>query len=124
MSRSALDHSCQTGRAPISEHRGDCYDTPPVAVHALLRVERLPHCIWEPACGAGNIVTVLRKAGHEVIATDLNDRGCPDSLSRIDFLLPATFACDAIVTNPPYALAARFVALALERAPLVAMLLR
>jgi hypothetical protein len=120
-----LDHSCQTNRAPLIERRGDCYDTPPVAVQSLLQVERLPHRIWEPACGTGNIVNVLRAAGHEVIATDLNDRGCPNSLPRVDFLLPGPMIeCEAIVTNPPFALAEDFVAVALDRAPLVIMLLR
>jgi hypothetical protein len=104
-----LDHSCQVGRAPLEERRGDCYDTPAVAIHALLKVERLPHVIWEPACGTGNIVAVLRQAGHNVIATDLNNRGCPDSLDRIDFLLPVKVDCEAIVTNPPFALAEKFV---------------
>jgi hypothetical protein len=119
-----LDHSCQVGRAPLEERKGDCYDTPAVAIHALLKCEQLPHRIWEPACGTGNIVAVLRQIGHEVIATDLNDRGCPDSLDRIDFLFPVKVDCDAIVTNPPFNLAEKFVALALTRAPLVIMLLR
>jgi hypothetical protein len=108
----------------MREHRGDCYDTPAVAVHALLKVERLPRLIWEPACGIGNIVMVLRAAGHEVLATDLNDRGCPGSLDRVDFLFPCELQADAIVTNPPFALAEEFVECALERAPLVIMLLR
>jgi hypothetical protein len=111
-------------RAPLREHRDDCYDTAAAAVHALMKCETLPHTIWEPACGIGNIVGVLRNAGHRVIATDLNDRGCSDSLAGIDFLLPPGIICDAIVTNPPYALAERFVTTALERAPLVIMLLR
>jgi hypothetical protein len=120
-----LDHSCQVQRAPLREHAGDCYDTPEVAVHALLKAEPLPGVIWEPACGTGNIVRVLRAAGHAVIATDLNYRGCPDSRSRIDFLLPGfSPPCDAIVTNPPFSLAEKFVAVALERTPLVIMLLR
>jgi hypothetical protein len=115
----------RVARRPLAEHRGDRYDTPPEAVHALLKVEPLPHRIWEPACGRGNVVDVLRARGHHVIATDLVDRGCPDSISRIDFLLPGPrIDCDAIVTNPPYALADQFVATALERAPLVMMLLR
>ena len=119
-----LDHSSQVQRAPLAEHRGDYYDTPAVAVHALIRVERLPIRIWEPACGTGNIVNVLRALGHEVVATDLNPRGCPDSLDRIDFLLPCRVDTDAIVTNPPFSLAEKFVVTALERAPLVIMLLR
>jgi hypothetical protein len=121
-----LDRSCQVNRALLVEPPGDCYDTPPVAVHALLKIERLPHRIWEPCCGTGNIVNVLRAAGHEVIATDLNDRGCPDSQSGIDFLLLGgpRIDCGAIVTNAPFSLAEEFVAVALERAPLVVMLLR
>jgi hypothetical protein len=120
-----LDHSSQVQRAPLKEHRGDCYDTPPVAISALLKVESLPKRVWEPACGTGNIVKVLRAAGHDVIATDLNNRGCYDSQFGVDFLLfMPRIDCDAIVTNPPFALAESFVAAALERAPLVIMLLR
>jgi len=120
-----LDHACQSGRHPLIERKGDAYDTPTCAIEALLQVERLPRRIWEPACGTGNIVTVLRAAGHEVIATDLVDRGCPDSEDRIDFLMPLyRISCDAIVTNPPFRHAERFVALALDQAPLVVMLLR
>src|SRR5215831_20299454 len=118
-----LDHSCQVNRAPLEERRGDCYDTPIVAVQALLRCEKLPRQIWEPACGTGNIAGVLIGAGHAVYATDLNDRGY--GIPRIDFLLPGPpVDCDAIVTNPPFALAEEFVSVALERAPLVIMLLR
>ena len=119
-----LDHSCQVNRAPLEERRGDCYDTPAVAVEALLRHERLPHRIWEPAAGTGNIVRVLRAAGIEVLATELNDRGCPDCTSRIDFLFPTYQSVDCICTNPPFALAEEFVEVALERAPMVIMLLR
>jgi len=125
LASSVLDHSTQAGRAPLRDRRNDCYDTPPQAVHALLRHQQLPRIIWECACGSGNIVQVLRDAGHFVIATDLNDRGCPDSQHRIDFLLPFPGTnVDAIVTNPPYALAERFVETALDRAPMVVMLLR
>jgi len=124
----ALDHSSQVQRAPLREHRGDYYDTPPEAVSALLRCEKLPRgwVIWEPACGKGNIVLPLRAAGHQVIATDLNDRGCPDSSAGNDFLMfwPPFRGVNAIVTNPPFSLAEEFVEVALERAPVVIMLLR
>jgi hypothetical protein len=56
-------------RLPFSERGDDCYETPDVAIKALLRVERLPHAIWEPARGSGNVVRVLRAAGHRVFAT-------------------------------------------------------
>jgi len=119
----ALDHSTQVQRAPLRDHRGDCYDTPPEAVAALLRCEKLPYKIWEPACGKGNIAGVLIDAGHAVYPTDLNDRGY--GIAGIDFLLHGPpVDCDAIVTNPPFSLAEEFVEVALERAPMVVMLLR
>jgi hypothetical protein len=122
-----LDKSAQSGRAPLVERRDDFYATPPEAVHALLKVEKFSGTIWEPACGDGAIVKVLRESGHRVYATDLVDRDCPDSESRIDFLMEAHpgFHIGAIVTNPPYALADRFVTHALTLGvPKVVMLLR
>lgn len=121
----ALDHACQTGRATLAERKQDLYETPDVAVHALLRVEHLPRRLWEPACGRGRIVNVLRSAGHEVIGSDLIDYGDPTHFYRRDFLmerLPA--GCECIVTNPPFQLAEQFVAHALELCPRVVMLLR
>lgn len=118
-----LDKVCQVGRHPTREHLLDAYDTPACAVHALLKVEQLPREIWEPAAGAGNIVEALRQAGHDVFASDIDDRG--HGGLTIDFLRPDLPACSpCIVTNPPYRHAARFVELALDRAPLVIMLLR
>ena len=122
-----LDHSCQMARAPLAERGDDLYETPDVAVHALMRVEQLPKVIWECACGPGRIVNVLRAGGHFVYATDLVDYGCPDAESGADFLMERapSFAIDAIVTNPPFKLADRFVAHALGRGiPKVVMLLR
>jgi hypothetical protein len=123
---SKLTKRANAGRAPQREHPHDRYDTHPCAVHALLKVERLPRRIWEPACGKGNIVRVLRKAGHYVVATDIRKRGCPDAF-KFDFTdprMPLACETDCIVTNPPYSLAEIFVRNALEHVPKVAMLLR
>jgi hypothetical protein len=118
-----LDHSCQTQRHSYAERGLDLYETPGVAVEALLRVGRLPHRIWEPACGRGAIVNVLRAHGHEVIASDIADHGMG---IVSDFLLQtrAPKGVEAVVTNSPYRLAEQFVAHALELCPLVVMLLR
>jgi len=56
---------------------------------------------WEPACGDGALVREIRDFGLPCIATDLIDRGCPDS-GQADF-----FDCDrslapAVITNPPF----------------------
>jgi hypothetical protein len=94
-------------------------------VEALLRVEKLPHRIWEPAAGRGAIVDVLRAHGHDVVATDLVDYGIPGQEARRDFLLERLPAgVEAIVTNPPYKNAEQFVAHALDLCPRVIMLLR
>ena len=121
-----LDHSCQVQRHSLAERGDDLYETPPVAVAALLRCERLPSRLWEPACGHGNIVDVLRTHGHEVIGSDLVDYGRPDCFWRRDFLLERKVpdGCEGIVTNPPFKLAEEFVAHAIDLCPRVAMLLR
>lgn len=121
-----LNHSANPGRHALKVRKDDLYETPDVAVHALLRAERIPHYVWEPACGPGAIVNVLRAAGHEVIASDLVDYGDPTHFYRRDFLMEraAPERCQAIITNPPYKLADEFVGHALQLVPLVIMLLR
>lgn len=116
----------QIAKHALKDRKDDLYESPEVAVEALLAVERLPPFIWEPACGPGAIVRVLRRNGFNVWATDLVDYDCPDSESRRDFLLEKQTRVDvqAIVTNPPYKLAREFVEHALKMCPLVCMLLR
>jgi hypothetical protein len=93
-------------------------------VRALLKVEHLPHGIWEPAAGPGAIVRVLRDAGHMVVGSDIVDYGglyfVRDFLTEIG--MPA--GVEAIVTNPPFKLAEEFVEHALRLCPRVIMLLR
>lgn len=105
----------------------DFYATPPEAVASLLFIERkwMPRGrIWEPACGDGAIALPMRAAGFHVVASDLVDRGCPDSYVA-DFLTdrPRPYH-DAVVSNPPFKLAREFVQTALEHSDYVAMLLR
>ncbi len=115
-------------RHALSERGDDLYETPEVAVRALLGVEHLPHFIWEPACGPGAIVKVLREAGHHVFGSDLccyetpfQDAAGWDFLSETRCPRPSI---EAIVTNPPFKLAHEFVAHALKLCPKVYMLLR
>ena len=109
------------------EERGlDPYFTHPVAVHALLSLERqyLPQSIWEPAAGAGAIVKVLRGAGYAVTASDIADYGLEDC-ERLDYLAAAPPpGTEGVVTNPPYAKAEAFIRKALGEVPYVALLLR
>ena len=111
----------------LKARANDLYESPPEAVESLLKAEDLPLTIWEPACGPGSIVRVLRAAGRQVYATDLVDYKSPDQDAfGWDFLnerqLP--IGVQAIVTNPPYKLAADFVRHGLWLCPVVIMLLR
>lgn len=121
-----LDMSTGNRVHAISERKDDLYETPAVAVRALLSVEDVPSVVWEPACGPGAIVRELRAAGRRVIATDLVDYGCEDSAARRDFLMEqdAPKDCRAIVTNPPFKLAEEFAHHAVALCPVVIMLLR
>jgi hypothetical protein len=120
-----LDHSCQAHRHPLEERGLDLYETPPEAVEALLRVEPIPHRVWEPAAGRGAIARVLRDRGHAVIASDIADHGFPLHFQR-DFLAEAAVPAgvEAVLTNPPFMHANEFVAHAIRLSPTVIMLLR
>jgi hypothetical protein len=110
----------------LADRGEDLYETPPEAVHALLKVEKLPTYLWEPCAGRGAIVDVLRGAGHIVLASDLTDYGDPTHFAGRDFLMEwkAPDKCECIVTNPPYKLATQFVRHGLRLCPKVVMLLR
>src|SRR5262245_52331052 len=95
----------------------DQYPTPPCAVEALLAAEPLPHHILEPCAGDDDIVRILRAHGHQVTAYDLAKDG-------IDFLQErqVPLGIGAIVTNPPFTLAADFVRHGLKLVPKVVVL--
>jgi hypothetical protein len=111
---------------PYAERGLDLYETPPEAVRALLKVEKFAGPIWEPACGPGAIVRELRATGHGVVATDIEDYGCPDSRGGVDFLMEqrAPDGVETVLTNPPFMHADAFVRHALTLVPWVFLLLR
>jgi hypothetical protein len=114
------------GMHPHAERGADLYETPPPAVRALLEAEDFNgKTIWEPACGPGAIVNVLRAAGHRVVATDLIDYGCPDSTGGLDFLKQqsAPKGAEIVLTNAPFMHANAFVRHALKLVPRVVLLL-
>lgn len=126
MSEPALNMATGNRVHAVSTRGDDLYETPPEAVRALLSVEPVPLTVWEPACGRGAIVRVLRASGRAVVATDLVDYACEDSKARIDFLMEtkAPDGVPAIVTNPPFKNADEFVAHSISLVPEVYMLLR
>jgi hypothetical protein len=97
----------------------DAYETPEWVTLALLPHIDSVQSVWEPAAGAGQMAQALSAAGLHVTATDIS--------TGHDFLLATAKPVDAIVTNPPYALAQEFIehALALIKPNgMIAMLLR
>lgn len=110
-------------------HKANLYETPAKeALPALMAAEKLPWCLWEPAAGRGALVRLLRAAGHIVVATDLNawPRADEGITTGVDFLMEhrAPDGTQAIITNPPFNIAAQFIEKALTLCPRVYMLLR
>jgi hypothetical protein len=100
----------------------DYYPTPPDVTHALMQFLKLdPGTIWEPACGNGAMAKVLAEYGHHVLATDIRETGYGQG--GIDFLA-TTLECEAIITNPPFALSEAFIRHSLSQAETVAMVLK
>ena len=81
---------------------GDFYPTPAWVTECLLSSVTLRGPIWEPCCGDGALAKVLSAAGHEVVSTDLVDRGF--GRGGVDLLQTSEMpdGCRALVTNPPY----------------------
>ena len=100
----------------------DYYPTPPDVTHALMRFLSLNRCrVWEPACGDGAMAKVLAEYGHDVFSSDIRQTGY--GKGGVDFLAEAK-ECEAIITNPPFALSEAFIRHSLPQAEVVAMVLK
>jgi hypothetical protein len=83
----------------------DWFPTPPCLIAALIRfvLPEIPGPVWEPCAGDGRLADVMRDAGRDVIATDLNPRA--SGIARLNFLTddpPAEAHGRAIITNEPF----------------------
>lgn len=94
-------------RAPVERRRDlDFYATGQTdAIRGLLladgaRIRGLGP-VWEPACGDGAMVREIRAAGIPCCASDIVDRGCPDSWVA-DYYTCLKSRSPSIITNPPY----------------------
>lgn len=93
-------------RVAVDRRPQDFYPTgQPEAIRALFAVDgaaiRSCDAVWEPACGDGALVREVRAMGLTCFASDLIDRGSPDS-NVGDFFGFNASPCQAIITNPPY----------------------
>ena len=122
-----LSHAANAGCHPLADRGNDLYES---TLHPKLRALfwRSKSCrigCGNPLAGPGAVVTVLRAAGHAVIASDLVDYGFPLHFQR-DFLDIATALIDVEAIDYESTLQGRsaFVAHALDLCPRVVMLLR
>ena len=89
------------------EVRGlDLFDTPQVALAPLFTHEpylTTASSVCEPFAGKGNLVTALREHGRTVHASDILDRGCPDSTVQDFFTMTERPpGCRLLLSNPPF----------------------
>ena len=87
------------------------YSTNPKALEMLLDTYKFTgNTFLEPCVGDGNLAKVIKQRyGKEMDCIDIVDRGYPNTIVA-DFLTYITDKkYDAIITNPPFSLAQRFV---------------
>lgn len=94
-----------------SRHEKDHYPTPPECTVALCdffaQRYAITHPVWEPACGEGQMVSVLSKYYPSVFATDIRpDAGYGEQADFLSFSEPLA---KNVVTNPPFDLAVEFI---------------
>lgn len=107
----------------------DFYPTPPDVTYSLRPhiIDLVPEgsLVLEPACGDGAMALALEECGYDVYASDLReDSGYGDG--GVDFLATdfSDLGYDAVITNPPFNIADKFIEHSLKQAPVVAMLLK
>lgn len=116
-------HAVMAQRASAPDEL-DFFPTPLWATRALCEhvIDIRGATVWEPACGEGHMSRALAEYAGAVHSTDVYDYGFGDVQ---DFLEAETPGVDWIITNPPFALAERFVEQGLKFAGRgVAMLVR
>jgi hypothetical protein len=103
----------------------DFYATDAKSLELFAPCFKIHNKVWECACGNGMLSKWLTKHGHDVLSTDLIDRGY--GKANIDFLqvnkqtkFLETWGGNNtfdILTNPPYKFATQFVLHALDLIP-------
>lgn len=83
---------------PAESQGFDRCNTPPYALDPLLPYIDSGWCVWEPACGTGNIVDALAPHVLAICGSDLT------SNPPRNFFDWQPMYFDAIVTNPPYSI--------------------
>lgn len=106
------------GNTAYERVESDFYPTPPEPTIALMDFLQLPKdtVIWEPACGKGDMSSVIKNMGYTVKESDIQFGD--------DFLECPFFECDWIITNPPFSLSEKFIRRCCEHKRPFALLLK
>lgn len=106
------------GNTAYKRSSSDFYPTPPDATFALIQFLDLEKGtkIWEPACGDGHMVRVMKAMGYQVVGTDIQNGE--------DFLTLPLVDCEWIITNPPFSLSEAFVRRCIEHKKPFCLLLK
>ena len=78
---------------------GDRYYTEPWITDTLMQRVRFRGPVWEPACGRGDMLNVIRRYDYETIASDIEPQyrnGIPLDFLDIEAI---SFQFNSIVTN-------------------------
>lgn len=110
-----------------ARNASDFYATPAPVTRALAQRHPwlLDGLVWEPACGSGDMSEALLQSGAGLVySSDLRHTGY--GVGGVDFLKDKPITAAKIVTNPPFKLAAEFIARACSAPGVtgVAMLLK
>lgn len=99
------------------------YQTQPWVIHRLLDLYLPPEPVLEPSAGRGNLVRALEERGYAVEDFDIRTG---HDIFRPHIAEPTTDAplWGCLLTNPPYAVAERYVWRAFDFASEVCLLLR
>ena len=106
------------GNTAYKRNESDFYPTPPEVTQALLDFLKIDHelIIWEPACGEGHMLSVMRDNGYVVVGTDINTGN--------DYLTIPLMDCDWIITNPPFSESQAFIEWSIKHHKPFALLLK
>ena len=123
------DNAAVMGRRHADYEKGlDYYPTPQFATRAVCDFLAARHVIGgqvvrEPAAGGGHMADVLAEYFGDVLASDCKEYG--RYYERANYLTTPMPTTEWVITNPPFALAERFIVKALDEASVgVAMLCR
>lgn len=97
--------------------KAEYLQTDPWAIEAILQAEILTRRVVDPCCGDGRMAEAARRAGYEILASDLYKWGY-NNFHGIDFLKDEFnwehVAGATVFMNPPFSLACEFVDRAMD----------